>query len=652
VTVAEPARSAGWDASPEPRFRVDIAGLRAVAVGLVVLYHAGVPWLPGGYVGVDVFFVISGFLITGQLLRRVGGGGLDLAAFYGRRVRRLVPAALLVVVCTLVVSVVVLSPLRAEAMARDAAASALYVPNVWFALSRTNYLTEPVPSPFQQFWSLGLEEQFYLVWPLVLLVAWRVTRGSLRAAGVALAVVGARSFALSLVLTPVYGPWAFLTLPTRAWEFAAGGLLAIWSARGARAPGILAWVGLVVIAVAGVRYDDSVQYPGYAAALPVLGSVLVVGSGGATRLLGARPLQDLGRISYSLYLWHWPVLIGAPTLVPTMPLWGRLALAVACVPLAALTYRYVEDPARRRRFPPGRTILASFLVAAVALGAAAAFGHRPLTSGRTAPPYTLDQPVRFTGFVPANGTPGLRQAAADLPVPSAGGCSPGPFDAVVRVCAYGDPTARRTYVLFGDSHAAQWYSAALALADRDGARLVVVFKAGCTSVDVPRYDGATLDAFCETWRRDATAQVAALHPDLTIVGNLHVRTDGAGERVGADRWVAATTRSLAALPDPRKVVVLADTPWFESSVPACAARHLEDVTVCARPRGEVLDGEWVARERAAVEGLGARYVDLSEVYCADVCGPYLGNLLLYRDGNHLTDTFVRTLAPRFVDAVG
>lgn len=279
------------DAAPQRGFRSDIEGLRAVAVLAVMLFHAGVPGIKGGFVGVDVFFVISGFLITGILCREAAGTGTFwLARFYGARARRLLPAAGIVLVATAVFAAVLLPPLQARQVLGDGIASALYAGNYRLALHGTDYLAaDAPPSPFQHFWSLGVEEQFYLVWPaLIIATAWLVRRRRTASASplpylIVLAVVAALSFAISLIWTGGLRPWAFFSLPARAWELAAGGMVALSAVVWSRLPKSVAvaagWVGLILIGVACTRLSGTTPYPGSAALVPVLGASLVIVSG-------------------------------------------------------------------------------------------------------------------------------------------------------------------------------------------------------------------------------------------------------------------------------------------------------------------------------------------------------------------------------------
>ena len=302
-------------------FRPDIEGLRGVAVLIVVLFHAGLAGVAGGFVGVDVFFVISGFLITGLLVREHGRTGrIALLPFYARRARRLLPAAVVVLVATLFAAMNLVAPLDRPAVGLDGAAAALSIGNIRFALASGDYFaTVGSPSPFLHFWSLAVEEQFYLVRPALILL---VARGRHPRAliGLTLIAVVAASFAANLVLTDLAANWAFYSLPTRAWELGLGGLVAIAAGALGRVPrlvtGLVGWIGLAAIAVATVTFDAALAWPGVAALVPSLGTaaLLAGGSGrfGPNRILVLAPLRDLGKISYSLYLVHWPILVLAP----------------------------------------------------------------------------------------------------------------------------------------------------------------------------------------------------------------------------------------------------------------------------------------------------------------------------------------------------
>ncbi len=364
---------------PADQFRPDIEGLRGVAVLLVVLFHAGVAPLSGGFIGVDVFFVISGFLITGLLVEeRARSGRIDLAAFYARRIRRLLPAAALVVAATLPAAWVLLDPLSRGDVLLDGAAAAGSVANVRFAVVASDYFAPDVaPSPFLHFWSLAVEEQFYLVWPALVIGAFALVRRRLAVAAVVGAIL-AGSLALELVVTEAAPGLAFYLLPTRAWQLAAGALLAILVGRvAAGAAGrwtrpvasLTGWAGLVAVAGSAAAFDASTPYPGTAALAPTLGAAALILAGsraaGPVGLLSVSPLRFLGRISYALYLWHWPLLVLGAAAVGSAADGAELtgvqaaALVGLAVALATLSTLLVEEPIRRgitRR--PRRTIVA------------------------------------------------------------------------------------------------------------------------------------------------------------------------------------------------------------------------------------------------------------------------------------------------------
>jgi peptidoglycan/LPS O-acetylase OafA/YrhL len=359
-----------------PRFRPELEGLRAVAILAVVLYHAGVPGFSGGYVGVDVFFVLSGYLITELLLVEVAErGAVDLADFYGRRVRRLMPAGLLLILAVVAAGAAGAWGTGFPDLEASAIGAATYTSNLHFITASFAYFDAGVEhNPLVHTWSLGVEAQFYVVWPLIIgLVAPR--RGWLVAA---VAGLLAASLAASVVLTKENLPLAFYGLPTRVWELATGALLAILRERTLQTPlrGALAIVGLAAIAVPVALYDRQTLFPGWAAIPPVGGTsaVLLAASAGSPlqRALAWKPLQTLGGLSYSWYLWHWP-LLAYVALTPALagPLW-RPAAALAALGVAALSYRFVELPVRRSRFLRERAGLTLALGAAGAGGVCAA----------------------------------------------------------------------------------------------------------------------------------------------------------------------------------------------------------------------------------------------------------------------------------------
>jgi peptidoglycan/LPS O-acetylase OafA/YrhL len=355
------------------RFRPDIEGMRAIAVGLVLLFHGYGKPFTGGFVGVDVFFVISGFLITGLLLHeQTKDGRISIWRFYARRVRRILPASALTVLATIIATYPLLGFISGNEIADDAKWTAVFAANIHFALIGTDYLGSQLPpSPLQHMWSLGVEEQFYLVWPSVFLLLAVIVRRSKRrnvfgvVATSLLMVIGA-SLAWSVIQTSSNATWAYFSPLTRAWELALGALIAVAGPAVLRVPSwvyqVAALMGVGGIAVSALTLTSSMPYPGWAVAIPVVSSALLIWAGCGNpqtvigRALSVQPMQWLGARSYSLYLWHWPILmIAAQYAGHHLSAWQNSGLLLAAVAASAITFRLVENPMRNSRVLKART---------------------------------------------------------------------------------------------------------------------------------------------------------------------------------------------------------------------------------------------------------------------------------------------------------
>lgn len=667
-------RAAAAGAAPR-RFRGDVQGLRAIAVGLVVLYHAGVPFLPGGYIGVDVFFVISGFLISTHLLESIRRDGrVGFAQFYARRARRILPASFVVAALTAIAVVLLWPPLSVPRVLRDALATVLYVPNIWLAIQNTDYLSDHSPSPYQHYWSLGVEEQFYLLWPLVLLGLVLLVRRRRRLLIVAVSVIAAVSLAAGVILTARQQPLAFFLLPTRAWELLAGALVGIAVLEGIPRMSRIAaaaggWLGVGMILTGGFLFDASTPFPGTAALLPVAGTALVIlcGSapsrGGPTAALSVRPMQVLGLISYSLYLVHWPLLIvpqGAVGFDRPLPLWATLGLGVVvAVPLSWLLFRFVEDPLRSPRVLTSRRPRLTLLgVAAVTgvlslglVGAAAWAQGRGVGGGGPVAeaPATPQAPPGATEFVPANLTPSLEEVADDIPRLYPDGCHHDVPTVTVQDCVYGPPDATVRIALFGDSHAAQWFPALEVFQESDDRVSVAAYtKSSCPAVSVTVLDDAVPYAACDTWRAAVLAHLTADPPDLVVLsGYSGYELSGVGAEDRARAWGDGLSTTVRALQDAgSRVLVIGDTPRFAAAPPVCVSAHPRDVLSCAGDPAKALDAGIAAAERAATTDAGAAFADVTPYLCSDdACPVIVDDLLVYRDVNHLTATFARYLEP-------
>lgn len=710
-TASSPPSPAGDSPTrqiPRRGFRPDIEGLRAVAVVAVVLYHAGIPGTAGGFIGVDVFFVISGFLITGLLWREVSTAKtIALGRFYGARARRLLPAAATVAVVTAIAAAAVLPPLQARSVFLDGIASALYVGNYRFAQQGTDYLNAEAPSPFQHYWSLGVEEQFYLVWPVLIIgTAWlagRVRRDApadskanptAKAAPYAavLTLVAAASLAAAVVWTRSSPPWAFFSLPTRAWELAVGGLVALSIEQWRRLPllpaAIAGWGGLALILLTCTQLGPATPYPGTAALLPVLGTALVIGGGCVTRSLGlgrllCRPvMRAIGRVSYSWYLWHWPVLLLMPRLLGEAGLAARLAATAVSAGLAVITFHLVENPGR---FAAAlrRSAKTSLAVAGIASAATASacvllltvipvpVGHGPAAAKATimalptaapnagaqqtavqqALAQVRDAVAQAAGLraVPSNLDPPLAQAPADKAAVFVNGCVRSWRDIGQSECAAGDIGSPTTVALIGDSHAAMWNPAFAQVAEQRHWRLETMAKVTCPIQDLP-IDSPYLGreyAECEQWRAQVLARVAAEHPRLVVL-DMSRRYGGDFGFVSYDpAWIETLGRTVAQLRRTgATVLVLGPAPDPQSPVPTCLSGHLDDATACAPSRSVAVNDGGISAERAAVTGNGGHYADLTDLFCTSQrCPVIVGNTLVFRDDNHVTTEYAQLLAP-------
>jgi peptidoglycan/LPS O-acetylase OafA/YrhL len=663
-----------------------------VAVVLVVLYHADVPRVTGGYVGVDVFFVISGFVITGVLLReRASTGRTSILAFYGRRCRRIIPAAALVILVSVLLSYHLLGFVTAGSVAVDGRWAAVFLSNFHFEQVGTNYLSSfRPPSPLQNYWSLSVEEQFYAVFPMLfLLVARYGRRLSFRARlAIGLTVVIMGSFSLSVIQTATNQNAAYFSPFTRAWELALGALIAVGTRWLVTIPEIgataMTWFGIGMILVAAFTLNAQSDYPGWLVAAPVLGAGLVIAGGAAGHRFGVEVLlrlfafRWLGRRSYSLYLWHWPILIlaaesqGQTSLpAPQSLLWVAVALVVSVV-----TYALFENPIRHARLWSrnrwasiglglGLTALTvGVLTIQIDLnGGADTAAETAATSTNNSTPASLAT-VRHLVLAaahirtpPANLTPSLGEAYFDFGIPSSWqGCDPAEGATNVPACTFGDPQGSHTVVLYGDSHALMWAQAINDVAIRAKWKFVLLAKPDCPFIllhcanplgfGVP---GGEWSA-CDQWHQNAIRRIDRLDPNMLIVTQEYNLGPG-GRQYTAGQWQRALedTLNLVSPPGTTKVV-LGNIPALPESGPNCVARHLDDVQKCSGPPTTRLS-PYNRAERIAAAATGARYVDVTTWFCSKTCSPIIGRYDVYVDQLHITNTYARFLEGVVGDAL-
>ena len=660
--------------------RPEIQALRAVAVLVVVVYHLWPGSLTGGFVGVDVFFVISGFLITAHLLREADRTGrVSLPRFWAKRIRRLLPASLTVLAASAVGVFFLVPQMYWTQFFQEIAASAVYAQNWVLAASSIDYLAaENVASPVQHFWSLSVEEQFYLVWPIligvVVLVAHRLSaRGRRTAVFVALALVAAASVAFSISYTGTNPGEAYFATTTRAWEFAAGGLLAVIGTATLRASAsirtLVAYAGWAGIAYAVVTYSGQTEFPGSAAVLPVVATLAVIWAGdpdsalSPNRLLGTRPVQFVGGISYSVYLWHWPMIVFGTIVFTELEVASKFAIIVASIALAWLTTTLIENPARDWKVLVSRrprwTALA-MVVAMIVVAVPTAFASQTMAAQATVETERAATVAASAGECFGASALALPDGACDdiehktlTPLASfavedeaeiyTNGCYSDLTTADLNTCVVGDPASETSVALIGDSHAASWYPAMKAIAEENAWALSPFMKSSCPMSEATKKDDtAEVQRSCSTWNDALADELAAEEPhDLVVLAH-----SAAGDKYGSDKATIAGFRDAWAPLVERgtQVVVIRDIPQMTGGTNLCISQTSGEDKACDRPENEaVLDDLLV---EAAKDQPGVSVIDMNDLFCDDgSCSPVVGGVIGYRDSHHITATYATTLAP-------
>ncbi|KAB2963986.1 MAG: acyltransferase [Thermoanaerobaculia bacterium] len=646
--------------------RADIQALRALAVVLVLAYHLWPEAVSGGYVGVDAFFVISGFLITGHLAKEAASGRLSLTTFWIRRARRLLPSSLLVLGLSALATFAWLARHSWRQTFREIIASGVYVQNWVLARDSIDYLASTnKPSIVQHYWTLSMEEQFYIALPLILVLALKLR---LRIALVPhlLAAIAASSFLYSVYLTSENGPVAYFATTTRAWEFAAGGVLATANWRAPRRlQGVAFWAGVGLVLAAGLSFGEDTPFPGYLASIPVVGAALVIWAGKtgglAGRIVTPRPVQFLGDISYALYLWHWPLVLLAPRFLGEVGTWHKLAIAVLAILLAWLTTEFVELPIRSRPIRPGtgRSVLTWSAAGAAAVVSISWFGLRSIQVDEAAiaaltGSYRDADPECFGAAAMVNPCPAATTIVPDVELVAADqanrrGCWSNNGDSTLRICTLGPATGyTRRLMAIGDSRSNALISAYAWIAETAGWRIDVAGKGGCylTAATI-RHFTLQYRAECEDWLRQLRIHLRRSGPyDALLVthregfpllpnGQPPFETEVAGL---AGAWSRVTANG-------GRVIAIRDVPRMPQDVVTCVQRHrLSSDRECAVDRSAAFPGP-DSQQQAALRVEGAHFVDLSDLYCSERCYPVIGGVAVYQSWGHITATFGRTLAP-------
>ncbi|MGO4803636.1 acyltransferase family protein [Arthrobacter sp. 2MCAF15] len=667
--------------------------MRTLAVGAVILYHVWPDLLPGGFVGVDVFFVISGFLIVGSLVQELARTGrIRLSVFYAKRIRRLLPASSTVLLATILGAVVLLPQNRWQSISVDVVMSALQVQNWHQAFSVDSYAAATaLVSPVQHFWSLAVEEQFYLVIPVILLAGVAVTvKRRFRIETISLwilAAVSLASFIHSVAFSSSQHDMAYFATSTRMWELGAGGIgaLLIPKLRLRPVPDWLSgWIGFGLIVYSAVAFSVAMDFPGSIAVVPVAGTLLLLTAGSSvsagagpgtysvTRVLSLRPVTYIGDLSYSLYLWHWPVVVvyvfhlgRAPGIIQgTAMVAISLALAVASYHLVEQKFRHgarsPQAPSRAGRWDSVRRnafVLAACLTVAASLAALAPWAVVEAKSqqlnaalnlreypGATA--FDPGRPAPVPGDVPVRPDPGV--ASKDVPLTwseTCGNFSPSATGA--DQCIFGPPGSSQTMVVVGDSHAAQYVDPLVMAGSAAGWKVQAMVRNGCPFTAAPPSDGTTVYRGCSEQNRATMQRILQLRPRLVVVSGMAP----AGYRQALN-WAWGSPEELVngyvqllkpLLDAGIRVAVVPDSPYPDFSAPDCVQANGSDSPKCEFRVSDAGAADPLQLAGARVPGI--EILDMSAYFCRNgVCPAVIGNVLVYRD-NHMTNTFAKTLAP-------
>jgi peptidoglycan/LPS O-acetylase OafA/YrhL len=595
---------------------LEIQGLRAFAALLVVLYHAD--FVPGGFIGVDIFYVISGYLITGLILMQIKeSGSLNLKNFYRRRIKRLLPASVLVLIITAAISYLVLPPIGRAELGRNVLAVGLLVSNYAFALWETDYQNLGAePSALVHYWSLAVEEQFYLIWPIFIL---SISRMGLRKIKWAIFSVFVISLLFSIWHTQSSSILAFYSLHTRAWELAAGALILFipksFTLKFVKTQRAAFLLGLALLTCAIIFFNSQTPFPGAAALVPVIGTFLLINSIGnwpkpATNLSNHKITQWLGAISYSLYLWHWPVLL-LPSIYLDRPLAGneKTLCVVVTIILANLTYRFVEQPIRYAKLDTNtvyKTVAATFITITLI--------STVIMSTSTTKFYVKE----------ANKTFDLIDITAQ-PIVYSDGCHAVYGEITLGDCAYGDLSSSKLIVLFGDSHAAQWFEPLNEIAIKDGYKLISLTKSSCPAIALPRVsEGSYKKEECASWQRNSIKRIKELTPEFVVISSFSHYNLYENNNQKENIYVSGQKDLYNKLKDSAaNLIYLSDTPKPLKDIPKCLSNSpLKSCNDIDRSSNKVYEGFVI--------------IDPYNWFCKGGCNAINGDYVVYRDASHIS----------------
>jgi peptidoglycan/LPS O-acetylase OafA/YrhL len=607
-----------------------IQGLRALAAILVTLFHA--KWVSGGFIGVDIFYVISGFLITGLLLREIDRSGtINFKEFYSRRFKRLLPTSFFVLAITAVVSWMLIPATMRTSLGRDVIAASLYVSNYLFAWWQADYQNlDATPSPVIHYWSLAVEEQFYLVWPLLILLFFTLSKylKNRMVLTYLVATITLASFIFSIYQTENSPIWAFYSLPTRAWELGLGALLVLVPPFKTRK--FIGLIGFVLLIISAFLFNESTPFPGLNAALPVIGTVLLIATINSwppflNDVANSRISQWLGEISYPLYLWHWPLLV-LPSTYFARPLevYERLLAIAATILLADLTHRFIEEPYRNKKILP----LLVYKKAAYVTGISVFMGAVIM--------FTNSDKIDISGI---KGAVSLAQIKA-RPQIYDDGCHANYAQTKSGKCEYGKLDSDKTMVLYGDSHAAQWFPALIEIANRSGYKLISLTKSACPSVETVRRDqGGFKMSRCVQWRENTIKRIQDIEPDVLIMSSFQYFAQPPQFNDRTQWWNEGQRKLLNQVKNSSPhLIYITDTPHPTRDIPACLSNY--SITECN------------TSERSKNLSIpGFKVIDPNPWLCSNVCPAVKDGVVAYRDASHISVDISLALIPRLTQAL-
>jgi peptidoglycan/LPS O-acetylase OafA/YrhL len=633
-------------------YRLDIQGMRAIAVLLVFFAHANWFGFSGGFVGVDIFFVISGYVITQLLFKQYQHQGtITLHQFYARRLQRLFPLLLITILVTSLVSFLVMIPLEQLAQYDSAKSAVLWLSNLFFINSNVDYFAfSSRDNIYLHTWSLGVEEQFYLLWPLLILLAARFAPKSWSKSSALIIViitVTLTSFLFLAYMTNKANNYAFYLMFTRAWQFGLGALILLLHTSKNRhhlfsqpnftleAASIL---GVALLFFATTMFDHNTPYPNWQVLLPTIGTALLLlprythGFTFIGKLLATKPLVFIGNISYSFYLWHWVLLLISMRMVKYFPFMNTAFAFLLTFIISILTYRFIETPFRnsqKLRKQPKLVIIGSLSMMALMV---------LILNGLESYSSHLSE---------ANSQKLLTSARYNIPVASSEKCNDWYHSAVVKKCEFGNTQSKNKIVLFGDSQLTQWSPAIIEHYEKLGWHIVSITKNGCPIINRSFFYYRILSVYtvCDNWRNAAIKDIQDIRPKILVMGN------SSGYPFTKTQWIEGSKEIIQQLlPFVDRIKLIAGTPKLDFDGPYCLARarwmsHFIDgleQQQCARPLHN--DKTWNWQELLTSDYDRVQFINLANLICPNnICMASHNQQLTYRDSQHLSIEFVLSL---------